>query len=548
MLSLVGFVTVRYRGRLLSGLSWRWRAVWYHDFPVVPTRVLITGAGEAGQVTAWRLKHGSPPDVKYCVVGFVDEDPDKHGMYVEGCQVLGDYRAIPQLVEQHRVDLIVIAEQPVSGSEFRQILSYCESTDARIKVMPNIFDLLSRKMAVPFLRDIQAEDFLGRSAIGRHPSVDLGPVTHKAILVTGAAGSIGSELSRQLLTYEPIKLILLDNNESALHDLVCNLGCQAPPGSDWLVPVLADITSRVEMNRVFAQYKPQVVFHSAAYKHVPMLEYYPYKALQVNVNGTRWTAELAQYHGVERFVLISTDKAVCPANVMGATKRICELIMATLSRQGGGHTLFTSVRFGNVLGSRGSVVPTFNRQIDGGGPVTVTDKNMRRYFMTIPEAANLVIHAACLTKGGDLFMLNMGDEVRIVDLAERMIRMRGLRPYTDIGIEFTGTRPGEKLYEELHANSEIPQSTCHPDIFQLIDGTLKLEPTAFWAQLADLQNFQFWDDDRLRPRIIALAHLDQSRPDVDKIPQASSVHVPSWMVNARKSENAGTQRQVPFGG
>jgi len=534
-LALGGFITVRYRGRLLSGFSWRWRAIWFREFPARHTRVLIVGAGELGQATARRLKHSAPQGAHYHVVGLVDDDAAKRGMYVEGCEVLGDSRAIPALVRQHQVELVVVALRAAPAAQFRQILTYCEASEARIKVVPDIFDVLSRDHAAPFLRDINAEDFLGRMPIERHPAVDLSPVTRKTILVTGAAGSIGSELARQLLAFEPLRLVLLDNNESALHDLATDLMRQHPARADQIVPLLGDITNRVEMSRVFARHKPQVVFHAAAYKHVPMMECYPNKALQTNVNGTRWVAELARFHGVERFVLISSDKAVCPSSVMGATKRIGELLMLALSRQG---TRFTAVRFGNVLGSRGSVVPTFNRQIEDGGPVTITDRNMRRYFMTISEACNLVIHAACLTEGGDLFMLNMGDEVAIVDLAERMIRARGLRPYVDIAIKFTGMRPGEKLREALSSPSEQTQRTVHPDILQLVAPGLELDSRLFLARLDKLQSLQFCEDERLRRPLLALAELDHTLPLPDELVKTVPARPAAWPLASGAAQRA----------
>ncbi|MCZ7545997.1 MAG: SDR family NAD(P)-dependent oxidoreductase [Anaerolineae bacterium] len=343
-------------------------------------------------------------------------------------------------------------------------------------MVPNTLALVSSTKGCALLRDVQPEDILGRKPVGHHRGVDLTPVIGKVTLVTGAAGSIGSELVRQLRAYQPARLILLDNNESGLHDLVTELGDEACSNT---VSVLADITREEALSQVFAWYRPQVIFHAAAYKHVPMLERYPHEAVRVNIYGTWLLAGLAQAHGAERFVLISTDKAVEPSCIMGASKRLCELSMFALARQNGCETRFTSVRFGNVFGSRGSVVPTFNRQIEQGGPVTVTHREMTRFFMTTSEAVNLVIHAACLTAGGDLFMLKMGEDIRIVDLAERMIRMRGLRPYKDIEIRFTGIRPGEKLHERLENASEVATQTTHPNIVRLDDPGDAFDPTAF---------------------------------------------------------------------
>jgi FlaA1/EpsC-like NDP-sugar epimerase len=485
LVAMTGFVAIRYRSRLFSGLAWRWRAIWHMEFPEQKARVLMVGAGDAGQTTAWRLKYRAPGNSKgFNIVGFVDDDPQKQGMIIEGCRVLGPCASIPELVEKHHVELIVVAIHNVDGPGFRKILSYCESTDARIKIVPDVFSVIDGTNGAPPLRDVQAEDLLGRQTVGWHQAVDVSAISNKVVLVTGAAGSIGSELCRQLLSYQPVKLIMLDNNESGLHDLV--FGLKTEQNQDLLVPFLADITNRRTLTCLFEKYRPQVVFHSAAYKHVPVLETHPNEAVRVNIGGTQQIAGLARDYGAERFVLISTDKAVNPTSVMGASKRICELLMHAFALQGAHQTLFTSVRFGNVLGSRGSVVPIFNRQIEAGGPVTITDPEMTRYFMTIPEAVNLVIHAACLTKGDDLFMLRMGEVVRIVELAERMIRLRGLVPHKDIPIKFVGARPGEKLHEELHSEAETTMPTPHPYIVELLSSQNGLQPVPFSDTLAKL--------------------------------------------------------------
>lgn len=507
LIAMSGYVAVRYRSRLFQGLSWRWQAVWHLQFPLIGMRVLVVGAGDAGQTTAWRLKYRAPNGQKYNIVGFVDDDVAKQDMYIEGCQVLGSREDIPRLVKEYDVELIVVAIHNIDGPGFREVLSYCESTSARIKILPDVFAVIDGKKGAPLLRDIQASDLLGRQTVGWYEEVDESAVSNRVILVTGAAGSIGSELCRQLLAYDPVKLILLDNNESGLHDFIVEL--RTTDRADKVVPVLADITNRQTLVHVFETHKPQIVFHSAAYKHVPMLELYPNESVRVNVGGTQQIAGLARDYGAERFVLISTDKAVNPTSVMGASKRVCELLMHALSQQGNHKTLFTSVRFGNVLGSRGSVVPTFDRQIDAGGPVTVTDKGMTRYFMTIPEAVNLVIHAACLTKGDDLFMLRMGEVVRIVELAERMIRLRGLVPYKDIPIEFTGVRPGEKLHEELHSKSEREVPTVHPYIIELASNWNGLQPVSFSDQVDRLFHEGLAPDGHALERLQSIIQLGE---------------------------------------
>jgi FlaA1/EpsC-like NDP-sugar epimerase len=463
-LSLGGFIAIRYRSRIFSGMSWRWRAIWHHEFPIQKVPVLIVGAGEAGQMLALRLKHHFPGN-HYAVVGFIDDNPEKQNMYIEGCRVLGERHSIPQVVKEHNISLIVVAVHNIGSQDFRDILANCEQTNAQIKVIPDILALMKATNNQTLLRDVQLEDMIGRTATKNSVSIDLAPVMGKVILVTGAAGSIGSELARQLVTYQPKMMVLLDNNESNLYELELELIAKFPDVR--LVTLLGDITQRDSLRPAFQQYRPQVIFHAAAYKHVPMMERYPEEALRVNIGGTRNLAELAYEYGVERFVLISTDKAINPSSIMGASKRVCERLLHAFAQQCPHRTLFTSVRFGNVLGSRGSVVPIFAHQIENGGPVTITHPDMTRYFMSISEAVTLVIHAACLTEGGDVFMLKMGEVVRIVDLAERMIRLRGLRPGVDIPIEFTGIRSGEKLHEELHDDADNPIRTQHPAIMKV---------------------------------------------------------------------------------
>ena len=482
-LALSGVAASRYRTRLVSGAFWRWKAIWLGEFPKEVTHVLIVGAGESGQEFAWRLKHRFTGH-SYQIVGFIDDDLQKQGMRVEGCPVLGGREDILTVAEARAIDLIVVAIHNISGTDFREILALCQQSQARIKVVPDVFDLVDNRHSDIPLRDIQPEDLLGRSVVTRHQNVDLCPITERVVLITGAAGSIGSELCRQLVSYRPVKMILVDNNESGLHDLVLELKA-LKPGIE-LAPALVDIVSADSLRVVFKRFQPQIVFHAAAYKHVPMLQYYPQEALRVNIRGTLNVAEMALNYDAERFVLVSTDKAVNPSNIMGASKRIGELMLHALSREPDCQTLFAAVRFGNVLGSRGSVIPTFNRQIDSGGPVTVTDREMTRYFMSIPEAANLIIHAASMTQGDEIFVLKMGEVVRILDLAERMIRLRGLRPFKDIPIEFTGIRPGEKLHEELFYATENPIQTAHPSIVKLDTWSETFNAEEFFERLMRL--------------------------------------------------------------
>jgi FlaA1/EpsC-like NDP-sugar epimerase len=461
-----GIVVLRYRSRLIGAFRWRWRAIWKHEFPKSETEsVLIVGAGESGHNTAVRLRHGFS-DAKYHVVGFVDDDPGKQEMLIEGAQVLGFTCDIAEIVKREKIDLIVVAIHNITGAKFRQILQACEASPARVKLVPDMMKIFGTKVNKNFLRDVQPEDIIGRSIVNRNEAVDLRGISNRVVLITGAAGSIGSELARQILQFHnPNKIVILDNNESGLYDLQQEL--LLTYDDQVIETALVDITNPEALKATFSTHCPHIVFHAAAYKHVPMLEQYPNEAIRVNIGGTLKLAEVAMLHKVERFVMISTDKAVNPSSVMGASKRICELIIHAVGEQKTHKTLFTAVRFGNVLGSRGSVVPLFNQQIDGGGPVTVTDKRMTRYFMSIAEAVNLVIHAAALTRGNDIFVLKMGEVVKIDDLAQRMIRLRGLRPHIDIPIEYTGVRPGEKLHEALNDDFEHLSDTLHPSILKL---------------------------------------------------------------------------------
>ncbi len=484
-LALIGFVMARYRSRAIRGLQWRWRLIWKHEIPLPTTRVLIIGAGESGENVARRLKNRTYDGRRYTVVGFIDDDEAKQNRYVLGCKVLGQRQNIPDIVVSQYVHLIVFAIHNITGQEFRDILSYCEKTNARIKVAPDVIAFMNDLNGSPLLRDLTAEDYLGRKQIGKNKDIDFSPIMGKRVLVTGAAGSIGSELCRQLVQdYKPEMLLMVDINESGIYDLMADLKSQFQEDVE-IIDVLCDITHRQEVENVVAKYRPEVIFHAAAYKHVPMLERYPQQSIRVNIEGTLNVAECAVQYDVERFVLISTDKAVDPTSVMGASKRICELLVLSIAMQTN-TTIFTAVRFGNVLGSRGSVVPIFQRQLEVGGPLTVTHPDMKRYFMSIKEAANLILHASCLTRNQDLFILKMGEEISILELARRMIRQRGLRPDVDIKIEFTGIRDGEKLQEVLQNGFEKSEATVHPDIIKLYTVSENFDAELFRRRVCEL--------------------------------------------------------------
>lgn len=425
-------------------------------------RVLIVGVNEAAQQFATQVYAGHF-NGDYELVGLIDHEPRRKGLSVNGLTILGTTEQIQAVVRTHDVDVIVIAERPADREAMWRLVDACRETQAQVKILPDVVQCIEGSYQDPLaLRDVSIDDILGRMPAAADAAACRRILADKTVLVTGAAGSIGSELCRQILNYGPRLLLALDNNESGLYEL--NLEINAS-GSAPLQLVLADVTDEERMAHVFTQHNPQVVFHAAAYKHVPLMEACPDEALRVNVMSTVIVSELAHAHEAERFVFISTDKAVNPSSVMGASKRIGERWIKAMSEHS--RTVFTAVRFGNVMYSRGSVLPVFARQIEAGGPVTVTHPEMHRFFISIPEAVSLVLQAASFGRGGDIFMLDMGEEVSILALAERMIRLKGLRVHRDIEIKFTGIRPGEKLHEELSYGDELKEKTPHPRIYSL---------------------------------------------------------------------------------
>jgi FlaA1/EpsC-like NDP-sugar epimerase len=588
------FTVVRYRQRLLTGLMSRLqRIVGRPD----RQRVLIVGAGEAGQLLVQQIRTHSQHH-HYELVGFVDDDPGKLRMRAHGVPILGNRETIPQLAAERNVSLIIIAIHNIPGPTLREILSLCLSTQARVKMMPDFLGKIDSAKDMLPLKDITPADLLGRQPCQIDKTACRELIADKVVLVTGAAGSIGSELCRQILDWQPRQLLLLDNNETGLHDLTLTLKYHHTPVpgdqvKENIVPVVADIRNQTKIDHVFGAYRPQIVFHAAAYKHVPLMEQQPDEAVRVNVLGTQIVSEAATRNAVERFVLISSDKAVNPCSIMGATKRVGEMLITNmsldddqplpapvtiekiagatngrhqryvqqngrtngmgrhkngkkppspfqnlelLSSVGAGlalslppeqtpgevegarpqnhRTRFTAVRFGNVLGSRGSVVPTFTRQIELGGPVTLTHPEMTRYFMSISEAVSLVIQAATLTEGNDIFMLDMGQEIRITDLAHKMIRLRGLRPGQDIAIRYIGIRPGEKLNEELLAPHEERLATSHPHIFRIRTRTASFSRELLSKQISDLIKLS---ETQQRDKMVeVLWQLVQNRTSLEK--------------------------------
>lgn len=423
------------------------------------SRVLVIGAGQAGAAIIRELRDN--PRFGKQVIGVIDDDPTKIGTRIMGKKVLGNRDSIPRIVRKRDINEIIIAIPSASRKEIQAIASICEKTGCKTSILPGYIDLIDGKVSIAKLREINVEDLLGREPV----TLDIEGVSRyikgKVVLVTGGGGSIGSELCRQLADLIPEKLVGMDIYENNLYELSIEIQSTHPELK--FVPVIASIRYRESLSRVFEEYRPDVVFHAAAHKHVPLMESNPQEALLNNIVGTKNVIDLSDEWGVEKFILISTDKAVNPTNVMGATKRVAEMLMQDKSHKS--RTSYSAVRFGNVLGSNGSVVPLFQKQIEQGGPVTVTHPEVTRYFMTIPEAVQLVIQTGAMAAGGEIFVLDMGEPVKIKDLAESLIRLSGYTPYTDIDIVYTGLRPGEKLYEELLMEEEGLKETSHGSIF-----------------------------------------------------------------------------------
>jgi len=427
--------------------------------------VLIIGAGVAGGIVAEVL--GKSQNRDFEPVGFVDDDPEKQKLILHGLPVLGKREDIPALVDQYNVKEIIIAIPSASGRIVDQIVEICHQSKAHLKILPGFYDLITGKIKTSNIRDIEVDDLLGREPVSLDVEQIAGYLADQVVLVTGAGGSIGSELSRQVARFSPKKLILLGRGENSIYEAELNLKEEFPDLR--LDTEIGDIRDPVRMNRLFDRHRPDVVFHAAAHKHVHFMEKDPYEAVKNNIMGTKNVAESAYRTGAGIFVLISSDKAVNPASIMGATKRVTEMVIQNMNRRGG--TRFVAVRFGNVLGSRGSVIPLFKRQIARGGPVTITHPDMVRFFMTTVEAAQLVIQAGVQARGGEIFILDMGQPVKVLDLAKKLIRLSGFEPETDIPIKFTGMRPGEKLVEQLVGEDEGIVPTRHERIFAVSEHT-----------------------------------------------------------------------------
>lgn len=458
VLGFGGLLGLRVLRRVVYEVGDRNRAVGFKR-SIKKKRALFVGAGRTGATLAREIMGGLGSELD--IWGFLDDDPQKKGGRVSGYKVLGSINDLPLVVEEAGIKQVVITLDNADASEIRRIVDICSELGVRTQIMPSLNELASGKLSVSRIRDVQIEDLLGREAVTLETDNLAGLLKDKVVMVTGAGGSIGSELVRQIVNFQPSKILLAERSEFFLFEIEREL-IELDSNTE-LVPLIADVTDVERVRQIFDIYRPEVVFHAAAHKHVSLMEKNAAEAVKNNSLATRSLGEIAGEFGVSHFVLISTDKAVNPTSVMGASKRLAEIAVQDLQRKFA--TRFMAVRFGNVLGSAGSVVPIFREQIKKGGPVTVTHAEMTRYFMTIPEASQLVLQAAALGEGGEIFILDMGQPVKIMELAEDMIRLSGFTPYEEIDIAFTGIRKGEKLFEELELSGEGLENTRHPKVF-----------------------------------------------------------------------------------
>lgn len=426
---------------------------------ILTSRTMVVGAGQGGRMIARHMKQN--PEWGRNPVIFADDDKTQWGLEINGIEVAGSLERIPEFVADHKIDQIVIAIPSLSKKEMAELTKMCIDTGAKTQTLPRIEDLMTGKIKVSDIRDVKIEDLLGREEVKLDMAAIEEQVQGKTVMVTGAGGSIGSEICRQISNFNPSRLLLLGHGENSIYTIDMELRRKVPKTTE-IIPIIADVQDRERIFQVVNQFRPDMIYHAAAHKHVPLMEANPLEAVKNNVFGTKNIAEAADKYGVDSFVMISTDKAVNPPNIMGATKRFAEMIVQNLAINS--KTTFSAVRFGNVLGSRGSVVPLFKEQIAKGDPITITDPEMTRYFMTIPEASRLVIQAGLLASGGEVFVLDMGEPVKIVDLARNLIKLSGYEE-NEIKIQFTGMRPGEKLYEELLDASEIQEEKIFPKIY-----------------------------------------------------------------------------------
>ena len=486
---ILGYIQSRREGMLKAGKK----------------NTMIVGAGEAGYTLLKELQNSRFVGQNVCCI--VDDDPGKQGKYLRGVLVAGTRHDICRLAEEYDIDEIMIAIPSASHGMIQEILDICSRTSCQLKVLPGLYQLVNGEVSVSRLRNVEIEDLLGRAPVDTQIDSIMDYVSGKTVLVTGGGGSIGSELCRQIAMHEPRRLIIFDIYENNAYDIQQELKRRYPDLD--LVALIGSVRNTHRINNVFEKYRPDIVYHAAAHKHVPLMEDSPNEAIKNNVLGTYKTAQAADRFHASRFVLISTDKAVNPTNIMGASKRLCEMVIQMMNHRS--RTEFVAVRFGNVLGSNGSVIPLFKKQIEEGGPVTVTHPDIIRYFMTIPEAVSLVLQAGAQAKGGEIFVLDMGKPVKILDLALNLIRLSGYRPYEDIDIRFTGLRPGEKLYEELLMSEEGLQSTENELIH--IGKPIEFDEERFCQQLKELDELSRQASPKIKEKVMEIVptyHIEEN--------------------------------------
>lgn len=468
----------------------------YTDRLEKPIITMVIGAGDAGTLIIKELQ--SSYHLSNKVVCIIDDNPQKKNTKLLGIPIVGGREEILNAVKHYKVQEIIVAIPTMHPKDKKELLECCKDSGCKLRILPGVYQLINEEVSIAKLREVEIEDLLGRDPVETNLESVLQYVQNKRVLITGGGGSIGSELCRQIAAHHPALLIVVDIYENSVYDIQQELKRDYPELN--LVVLIGSVRNTHRINSIFEKYHPELVYHAAAHKHVPLMESSPNEAIKNNVFGTLNTAKAASENGCRRFILISTDKAVNPTNIMGASKRICEMIIQTLNMTS--KTEFVAVRFGNVLGSNGSVIPLFRKQIEEGGPVTVTDKNIIRYFMTIPEAVSLVLQAGAYAKGGEIFVLDMGEPMRIDDLARNLIKLSGLKPDEDIKIEYTGLRPGEKLYEELLMAEEGLQKTAHEKIF--IGKPLKFDREEFLKQLQELKKEAYQDGEHIRESVRAI--------------------------------------------
>ncbi|MFB1052058.1 polysaccharide biosynthesis protein [Paraliobacillus sp. JSM ZJ581] len=488
---------------LIGGSRFVWRI--YRDRFIIANaeqkRTLIVGAGSAGAMIARQLKN-EPNHTDLCPVAFVDDDFTKHKMELYGIPVVQSTDHIASIVERFKIDHIVIAIPSLTNGELAEVLERCNQTEAKVQMLPKIEDLASGRVSVSALRNVDVEDVLGRAPVKLDITKISEYVTNNTVIVTGAGGSIGSEICRQLMRFTPSRIVLVGHGEFSIYTIDMELREKFAEMDTEIIPIIGDVQDRKRIFEIVETYQPTIIYHAAAHKHVPLMEFNPHEAIKNNVIGTKNVAEAADTFHVNTFVLVSTDKAVNPTNVMGATKRVAEMVVQNLAKHS--KSKFVAVRFGNVLGSRGSVIPLFKKQIEKGGPVTVTHPEMTRYFMTIPEASRLVIQAGTLAHGGEIFVLDMGEPVKIVDLAKNLIKLSG---YTEeeIPITYSGIRPGEKMFEELLGENEVHPDEVYEKIY--VGRTMEIDT----AQLSQLINqFETYSTVELKDTLMGIVYQESN--------------------------------------